>query len=43
MVETQPRGAKKQKKKKKNGKGTSNSEELEGSWTRWTAFISCHE
>ena len=46
MVETQLRGAKKQKKKKKkkkNGKGTSNSEELEGSWTRWTAFISCHE
>ena len=42
MVETQLRGAKKQK-KKKNGKGTSNSEELEGSWTRWTAFISCHE
>ena len=40
MVETQLRGTKKQKKIEK---GALKSEELEGSWTRWTAFTSCHE
>lgn len=29
--------------KKKLEKGALKSEELEGSWTRWTAFTSCHE